>query len=250
MNIVICATTYFRLSLTRQWLTSILKYFPEDAILLIADNGSKDGTKEYLESLKENKKIGLIKLFDKNIGKAKAMNYLFAEAKKKYNPRFLVSSDNDIVICKDWDKILIEVFEYWSKKKKMGWVAPIYEEDNCPMPESKARTIKLANERGAGFWDKGGLAGGFFLMPIELYDHLGGYCIDNVYGGVDGSYLHLCRKNKYHCGCTPKCVMRHLCGGKEFEKYEEWKFQKQKELKAYMKKHGNFDFKIDKGFFD
>lgn len=249
MNIAICATTYNRKDLVAEWINGLMTNFPPKASLYIADNNSTDGTKEFIQQIQKDPRITVI-FHDKNIGKAKAMNELFTLAVKK-NINYLVSSDSDIVVGQGWWNYLLSIYKDFEGIKKIGWVAPIYYDDNSPIPHSRKEVYELGKGKNGdgdsrnGFIDDISCAGGFFMMPIEMYKQVGGYVIDNVYGGIDGSYLHVCRKAGYRCGYTVKCIVRHLCGTK-YEEYEKWK----RNIQRNLKKHGVFNYKVKKGFWD
>jgi len=243
MTVSICGVTYNRKELVKQWYEALLLYFPPLGKLYIADNNSTDGTKEYLQSLPKNKSI-IIVYHEKNIGKGKAMNKLFEMAAKE-GPSYMVSTDSDIVVGEGWYNQLNTVFEMYKGKKNVGWVSPIYYDDNNPIPHCREEIFKIGKEHNK-FIDTIGCAGGFFMFPLKMYREVGGYCIDNVYGGIDGSYLHICRKAGYRCGYTTLCSVRHLRGGSEYDEYEKWKRKIQKNLK----KHGIFNYKVKKGFWD
>ncbi len=246
-TIAICASTYNRKPLVQQWLVNLLKHFPPTAYLYIADNGSKDGTKEFLRSVEMDKRITKIIYHDRNIGKAKSMNQLFEIAFKKANVDYFVSSDSDIVVYSDWHNKLLSVYKDLKSKRSgdIGWVSPIYEAENNPIPHNLKEVRELCAKRN-GYMDNIVCPGGFIMFPRKMYKEVGGYVINNVYGGIDGSYLHACRKGGYACGFTDRCMVKHLRGGPEYDKYEEWKRSKQKQLR----KHGVYNFKITKGFWD
>jgi len=242
--IAICGVTYNRLDLVRQWIKSIFDNFPPGAKFYLADNGSKDGTKEFLALIAKDPRVACTMLHDKNIGKGSAMNMLFKVASRT-NMEYMVSSDSDIVVGQGWWNQLISIHKKYKETKNIGWISPIYHDDNNPIPHSREDMCKMGKESG-DYIDNIGVAGGFFLFPIKMYRDVGGYVNDNRYGGVDGTYLHVCRKGGYRCGYTTRCVVKHLRGGKEYDDYEVWKRKIQKNLK----KHGVFNYKVSRGYWD
>lgn len=244
--ISICGVTYNRKDLVEGWINSILANIPAGGKFYIADNNSKDGTKEFLKSMEKYPAITKIEYYDKNIGKGPALNRLFKLAvKQNPKPEYLVSTDSDIVVGQGWYNQLLNVFQIYKDSKKVGWVSPIYYDDNNPIPHSRDKMYVMGKERGT-FIDNIGCAGGFFMMPTSMYEEVGGYVSENKYGGVDGTYLHTCRKAGYRCGYTTECVVRHLRGGANYDEYEVWKRKIQKNLK----KRGVFTFRVEKGFWD
>jgi GT2 family glycosyltransferase len=87
----------------------------QDIELIIIDNGSTDGTKEYLENL-EYSHLNVI-LNTENLGLAKARNQGILVSKGK----FILIVDDDNVISKDMIKNILELF---NKDPKVGFVSP------------------------------------------------------------------------------------------------------------------------------
>jgi GT2 family glycosyltransferase len=87
-------TTYNRLEFTKRSLEALLN--SEGVDVIIVDNGSVDGTLEYLHSLKES--FGLLMMAE-NEGIAGAMNR-FLEMTK--NDLIVGKVDNDTVVPKNW----------------------------------------------------------------------------------------------------------------------------------------------------
>lgn len=101
MSISIIILTWNGLHLTKRCLESLEKsIFPEDTEILVIDNGSKDGTVEFL---KQNTKIRLI-CNPKNIGYGRAIN-LGIETCKPDSDILLLNNDVEIIEI-DWLKRL------------------------------------------------------------------------------------------------------------------------------------------------
>ncbi|MCX8069214.1 MAG: glycosyltransferase, partial [Thermodesulfovibrionales bacterium] len=84
--------------------------------VIIVDNDSSDGTKDYLKSIKDER-IRVI-LNDKNEGFAKANNKGLKEARGKY----LVFLNNDTIVTKGW---LTKIINYLEKYPEIGMVGPV-----------------------------------------------------------------------------------------------------------------------------
>ena len=69
MKLSIITLTYNKLKYTKKYVESLFKY-TKDFELIIVDNGSTDGTREYLQSLNNVKLI----FNDENIGFSKGNN--------------------------------------------------------------------------------------------------------------------------------------------------------------------------------
>lgn len=105
-KIPILFTTYNRLEYTKISLMALLKTMPY--AVLVFDNGSTDGTKEWLLSLKDKLELRGIKniLFhfnDTNIGVAGAMNH-FLETFP--DVEYIAKVDNDTVVYPGWTDLL------------------------------------------------------------------------------------------------------------------------------------------------
>jgi GT2 family glycosyltransferase len=104
-NIPILMITWNRLGYTKQAISALLEN-TSNFKLFIYDNGSKDGTKEYLKRLKDNRiEINFSKT---NTGLVPPMNHFI---RKFANYRYIAKVDNDTVVCKDWLSKLKEVIE-------------------------------------------------------------------------------------------------------------------------------------------
>lgn len=85
--------TYNRLSLLRESLESLLKEKPEDPFeIVVVDDGSRDGTWDYLEDLKTKAKNLIIARHPENLGVSQARNTLLSLSQGEY-VLFLDSDD-------------------------------------------------------------------------------------------------------------------------------------------------------------
>lgn len=101
-------TTYNRLELTKTCLTNLLSNTSEDYELIIADNGSDDGTREYLKGLYDDKIVNKLLLFDKNYGIAPVSNSIIENCEDSY----YLKLDNDIKINRTtWLTELLDTVE-------------------------------------------------------------------------------------------------------------------------------------------
>ena len=107
MKIPVLFTTYNRLEYTKQALPALLE--SDCTEVLAFDNGSTDGTMEYLRDMQEKhpKKLRLFFNYKKN-GIPGAMNYFF---KKYKNSEWLAKVDNDTVVPQNWCHEMINVMK-------------------------------------------------------------------------------------------------------------------------------------------
>ncbi|WP_016731223.1 glycosyltransferase [Saccharolobus islandicus] len=99
-EIPIVVLNYNGLELLKKYLTSVLETrYPYKEVVVVVDNGSNDGSKEYVKSLG----VRLISL-DKNYGPAYARNV----ALKTFKNKFIAFLDNDVWTPPDWLDPLVE----------------------------------------------------------------------------------------------------------------------------------------------
>lgn len=105
-TIPILMITYNRLEYTKKAVAAILKNSDLPFKLFIFDNNSTDGTKNYLESLKDRR---IIVYFSKtNTGLVPPMNYFFA---RFASYRYVAKVDNDTVVSEGWLSKLKQVLD-------------------------------------------------------------------------------------------------------------------------------------------
>ncbi len=112
VSIVVLA--YNQLGYTKLCIDSLYIYTSHiDFELITVNNGSSDGTKEYFDSLPNDKKIN----FDVNVGIEKAMNDALAISEGEY----FALINNDIILTENWLDNLLKVLE---SDPKIGVVVP------------------------------------------------------------------------------------------------------------------------------
>jgi len=90
----ILLVTYNRIEFTKQTINSILERTVYPYRLIVVDNDSTDGTKEYLKKLKFKGDISVLILNDKNIGLEKALNKGFQIVR---STPYFITVDNDCI---------------------------------------------------------------------------------------------------------------------------------------------------------
>lgn len=111
MKLSIITLTYNKLEYTKKYIESLYKY-TKDFELIIVDNGSSDGTREYLKSLGNVKLI----LNDENVGFSKGNNQGLEIAEGEY----IGFLNNDILLYPNWFEECENVFE----QENAGFVGP------------------------------------------------------------------------------------------------------------------------------
>ena len=90
--------------LLKRFLPSVASYLPESAELVVADNGSSDGSKEYIK--KEFPQVKLIE-FDRNYGFAEGYNKAVAQMETPY----CVLLNSDVEAKNDWVTPMLDFME-------------------------------------------------------------------------------------------------------------------------------------------
>lgn len=79
---------------------------------IIVDNGSGDGSGEKLRQLYSNDAQCDVLLLPKNLGFSKGNNEGYQYAKQKYNPDYIVISNNDVVFFqKDFERKIMQIYK-------------------------------------------------------------------------------------------------------------------------------------------
>lgn len=111
MKLSVITLTYNKLEYTKKFIESLFKY-TKDFELIVVDNGSTDGTREYLKSLPDIKLI----LNEENLGFSKGNNQGIEIATGEY----IGFLNNDILLYPNWFEKVEEVFQ----KENAAFVSP------------------------------------------------------------------------------------------------------------------------------
>lgn len=116
--IVVITITCNRLDLTKKWLGQLSKKAGIDFYHIIVDNGSIDGTKEWLKDQTHIHKI----LLNKNVGVIKAW-LIGIETALKLGAKYIVKYDNDCEI--HTNDILVKLLEWYKRGCDNYVIAPL-----------------------------------------------------------------------------------------------------------------------------
>ena len=118
-------TTFNALEYTKQCIESVLLQTNINYELILINNGSADGTKEYFKSLarslKPNKKLQKVTIVQskQNLGVAKALNLGIS----KSIGRYVCYLNNDVIVTKDWLKKIVKAAK---SDKQIGAVGTMF----------------------------------------------------------------------------------------------------------------------------
>lgn len=160
-----------RLHYTKQTLECMIERTTIPHEFIWVDNGSEDGTREYLESMKDktNAEQVVLQFNDKNLGVAGGRNSGLVHAKGDY----LVTIDDDVRVPRRWDELMAEACD---KIPGLGITGVNVEPFKFP--------IKILN--GARVRPKNGNLGGACLcLPRRVFKRVGYYNYFSTYGHED-----------------------------------------------------------------
>lgn len=122
MKLLICLITYNRLEYTKRTLQSLKDTISVPYCLIVVDNGSTDGTIDWLKELPDfmdkHDDIG-VNLNGANLYPGRACNIGW-NAGIYYDPTHLMRLDNDMEFEPDWDKKAEEYFEEIPQLGQLG----------------------------------------------------------------------------------------------------------------------------------
>lgn len=135
---------YNRLDKTRYCVECVLNYTKEfDFELILADNGSDDGTYEYFQSVPWKKKK-IIRV-TKNVGSL----FPWGVVKQIYSGKYLVCLANDVYVTKNWLSNLLRCLE---SDPRIGFVMPVSSNvSNLQQVELPFQTMEEMQQLAAEF---------------------------------------------------------------------------------------------------
>src|ERR1700722_1011311 len=168
--------TYNRLELTKKMLDSFFQTTDSPYHLIIVDNNSTDGSKEYLEQLNPSSQYcqGYSPFFyDENKGVAGGKNRGMLIANNLKN-NYISMMDNDVQMPQGWLKESIEII----KNNPEYYVGVNFEGVRYPLLTKNGHTFQHK--------ERGNLGGGLITIPKLLHEKIGYLTISyNLYGEED-----------------------------------------------------------------
>ena len=226
MNIPIdiVVVTYFRFAFTRKVLQHIRARTKTPFRLIVVDNGSQDGTREYLQNLKDAGEIYKLKLLNKNIGLQAAKNIGLEHVESKY----FVDTDNDCLcpsLEPDWLEQLVGLIDVRNnfgaislRPQVLVGVGPIFKQ---------AEEVVENNVAG----------GSFRIMRTDVVKTLGGWRSDFENRSEEWEISGKLKKAGYKVGYSRDIFTYHMFGEFEDKKklgYNNWGYPK--DVKHYHNK--------------
>ncbi|GAW29465.1 glycosyltransferase [Carboxydocella sp. ULO1] len=223
----IIIVTFNNLSLTKQCIDSIFAntLYPNFEIIII-DNNSNDGTKEYLKGLEATDARVTVILNEKNYGFAKANNQGLKIAKGE----FLVLLNNDTIVSRGWLDALVQ----HAKREDVGLVGPVtnsignqakIEVDYKSPSEVNEFAWKHCSKNKGIIFDIPMLAMYCVVMRREVFEKVG-FLDESFELGMfeDDDYSHRVKLAGYRVVCAEDAFVHHF-GGASFGKLEEQRYK-------------------------
>ena len=208
-DVNITVVTYNRLNLTQTCLTSLLNLTRGAFKVHVVDNGSSDGTREYLQSI-HDPRLKVI-LLGRNMGVSVAANVGWAAYE---DAPLYVKLDNDVeILSPDWLDILIK----YSENQDLGMIGYLF------LAKHTVREITLQD--GSPFWDFSSCGGACCAISYRVHQQLGFWTEDyGHYGFEDMEYGQRCRLLHLGTGYVPYTdKVTHLGYNDMLASYEEKK---------------------------
>ncbi len=97
---------------TRKCVDSLLEKASKDSRFIVVDNGSNDGSGQDLEKLYKDEPQCEVLILEENVGFSKGNNAGYKLAREKYNPDFIIVTNNDVVFWQDdFEQNIAQIYE-------------------------------------------------------------------------------------------------------------------------------------------
>ncbi len=206
-DVSIIMLTFNALEYTKKSVKSILEHTDIPYEIIFVDNGSTDGTVEYLQALsKQYPHIRVI--FNKN---NKGFAYGNNQGARKARGKYVLFLNNDVLVSDGWLADLVDAIQ---KNPFIGMVGPI---TNSISGLQRVEQIPYNNEKGFHKFaaqvrrvnknkitPRRRIAGFCMLMPTQLFKKLNGF--DKSFGTGNFEDDDLCLRVRYH---EKRAIMVH-----------------------------------------
>lgn len=228
MRLSIAIITYNRLEFFRKCIESVLQTTSElEKEIILWDNGSTDGTAEYIKEMSDKYKFLIPVLNKKNIG-VNAKGKVFEISKGEY----IACLDDDILeLPENWAEKMMSAFD---SDRKLGYLSlDVIQNEHttgAKLPEDAYKEKILGN----GLILQTGPAGGWcFMISRRVYNTVGKFrqAKGKIFFGEDGDYVIRCRLKGFFSAILKDVKCFHATGPYYNEKYMEIFENKMSDLK-------------------
>lgn len=220
--------TYNRLDFTKRMLDSFFKNTTGPFRLIIVDNGSTDGTKEWLEDLPKNHQATIHLHFNsENQGIAIGRNQgLFLADKYGEEDQYLATIDNDIDLPPGW---LEECTDIIDKNHRVA-IGINFEGNNYPLTTRNGKTFQLK--------PAGNLGTACSVFHKDLHKQIGFFTTEyGLYGEEDADFYFRARMVGWEMGYLKENGTHFGEGPLDVGEYREFKTQSHKNNLAKFQKN-------------
>ncbi len=238
-QIELIMVSYFRPNDFKLCINSILENTNGKYHLSVLDN-SHGGLDEILTQLTDSH-ITIYRNIE-NLGKGKAIMQWYKTIMRNNHHRQFISIDSDIIVDKGWlDKLQLAALRI----KNFGVIAPTIIndiDDTFDKQLSKKEFIMHKLDKNGKFiapaiFQNRYLAGPLLLIDKQLFEKVGGYIQNQLYGNEDGELCKAAFKLKKFVGIATDVKIIHL-NNDSTPGYREWK---RRNIKGNVDGRGYFD---------
>ncbi len=245
-KVSIIMLTYNALDYTKKCVDSILQHTRIPYEIIFVDNGSSDGTVEYLNELKE--KFGHFKVIlnSKNRGFAGGNN----QGAKRARGEYLLFLNNDVLVSDNWLEGLVQALE---KDPQIGMVGPVtnhisglqrlanipYKDENS-FHQFAAKVFEINKDQ---ITPRRRLAGFCVLMPKKLFEKVKGFDENFGTGNFEDDDLCVRVRQKGFALMVHEGVFIHHYGSQSFKANQiPYDTSLKQKSKIFFKKHPDIDY--------
>lgn len=241
VTVSILILTYNRVSLSKECLPKILDNIGSiDHEVLIWDNGSADGTYDWLCDFQRcDDRITELIGSDCNIG-MEGINYLAEHAKGK----FIIKVDDDLILPKNFAQRMVEAYEQVNEPHllflswDMGWPNGTFATRSglFMYKGSRGRMHSVGvNDRVFITYDpnKWMVNGACRLSPREKFLEVGGHP-QGMFYGIDKRMSEIAAEHGYYVGYLNSHDLVKHCGGRDSPAYRQFKNKELKKAKGIL----------------
>jgi GT2 family glycosyltransferase len=214
-SVSIMMVTYNRLNFTERMLQSFFETTKSPYDLIIVDNGSQDGTPEYLQKISEKKyqhcQSITLKMNSENRGIATGRNQCLKIAGTLKN-KYMSTLDNDVEMPIDWLQNCINIIE----KNPNYYIGINMEDTSYPLKTINGCTFQ--------YKERGNLGSACMVFDRKLHDKIGffyGYGL--LYATEDADFGMRSRIAGYSMGYLKENGVHFGTNELEDTKYRKWK---------------------------
>jgi len=208
MDTAVLIPTWNRLDYLKICLKYYYEYTRNPHILVIVDNGSTDGTKEWLKDLEKTNNFNhhnidlRVWYFKKNYGLFRPQNLFMRTFKDQV--KYLGLVHDDTLVCNNWIERFIKIL---SVVPHSAIISP--DDRHWGTPATEKFGVKYLGEKDTDSWGLFDFNDECQLMKSEIIEKIG-YYENNVYGQTDSNYYGNIRNLGYITAVDPSQIMEKV----------------------------------------